>query len=308
MTSPSNPHAPHATRLATETTQSTMTHSRQGAKPLDTDSSDDPAHDTHHHYQTPIVTSERLDARDWDTSFIEVLMGGVGQFFDSLKTGYINVTDRLIDEIYITLSQEQVNDALAKFVTANVDMLLNLRMDLHAEWLRLYCTVNVKGIYASVYSDFRLVDVTLTGETQRFVFEQLGETHIIELHAQKWWQVPTAKTALRLYQRLLRHDPLPVLLSKITVKKDPFATHKGRFIYLDIGRYLTKQTKILKTLQKVQINHGETRDRELVLKAQINPAELINFGTSGEDIITEKDNPTKHTDTPKNDASDNDDG
>lgn len=246
------------------------------------------------HVELPMNPSDFASRDGLETSIFEVLLGSWQQLMGNLKTSYVNTTDRLIDEVYITLSQEQVNDALAKFVTNNVDMLLNLRMDLHHNWLRLYCTVNVMGIFASVYSDFRLVDASLTGKVQRFVFEQIGNTEIVELHSKKWWQVPAAKLGVKLYRTVMRADPLPFLLSKIKVKNEPFATHKGNYIYLDIHRYLAKQKKILKTLQKVQINHAETKNHELILKAQLNPAELISFGTSGEDIITEKDNPNAH--------------
>lgn len=243
------------------------------------------------HVELPMNPSDFASRDGLETSIFEVLLGSWQQLMGNLKTSYVNTTDRLIDEVYITLSQEQVNDALAKFVTNNVDMLLNLRMDLHQNWLRLYCTVNIMGIFASVYSDFRLVDATLTGKTQRFVFEQISNTQIVEFHSKKWWQVPAAKLGVKLYRTVMRADPLPFLLSKIKVKNEPFATHKGNYIYLDINRYLAKQKTIIKTLQKVQINHAETKNHELILKAQLNPAELINFGTSGEDIITEKDNP-----------------
>ncbi|MDO5651007.1 MAG: hypothetical protein Q4G13_02585 [Moraxella sp.] len=245
------------------------------------------------HLELPMNPSDFDSKSGLETSIFEVLLGSWQQLIGNIKTSYINTTDALIDEVYITLSQQQINDALAKFVTHNVGMILNLRMDLHQDWLRLYCTVNFKGIFASVYSDFRLVDMTLTAEVQRLVLEQISNTHIIELHSQKWWQVPAAKSAINMYRTVMRTDPLPFLLSKILIKKEPFATHKGNFIYLDIHRYLAKQTKILKTLKKVQVNHGETRDHQLILKAQLNPAEFMNFGTSGEDIITDKDNPNR---------------
>lgn len=215
----------------------------------------------------------------------------------SLKHSYVTTADSLIDEVIIKISEEQINDALAKFVTANVGMILNLRVALHDDWLRLYCTVDFKGLFASVACNFRLVNIQINADVQRFVFEQLSDTEVIELHSRAWWQAPTAKTSVNLYRSLLRKDPLGFILNKIIVKGEPFASYKGNLIYLDIHRYLAKQTKILNTLKKVQVNDGDTKTEKLLLKVQLNFAELLSFGDSGEDIITEKDNPARKQST-----------
>lgn len=226
-------------------------------------------------------------------SFLEVALNAWQSILSTLKHNYITTADGLIDEVLIKLSQQQVNEALNRFVVQNVDMILDLHMDLHDNWLRLYCTVNIQGIFASVACNFRLVHAQLDGNTQRFVFEQLSDTDILQLHSKKWWYATGAKLALKLYKTVTRKDPLPFLLHKIKVKGEPFASYKGNIIYLDIHRYLAKQTKILNTLKKVQVNDGDTDTEKLLLKLQINFAELLSFGDSGEDIITEKDNPMR---------------
>lgn len=211
----------------------------------------------------------------------------------SLKHGYVNTADTLIDEVLIMLTEEQVNAALKNFVTDNVDMILDLRMDLHDDKLRLYCTVNIAGIFASVACNFRLVQGQLNAITQRFVFEQLSNTEILTLHSKKWWQGAAAKFALNAYRAIFRKDPLPLILHKIMVKGEPFAMYKGNIIYLDIHRYLAKQIKILNYLKKVQVNDADTKTGKLLLKLEPNFAEIFSFGDSGEDIITERDNPDR---------------
>lgn len=219
----------------------------------------------------------------------------IAAFWQHLKTQasqrYLAITDDLFDEMVIRLSQQQVNDALHQFVTQNVDMLHDLHLELQDDWLRLYATLDVAGVYASVATNLRLVHATLTHDTQRFVFEQISHTDVLCLHSRNWLHGVLAKTALKLYHLVLRKDPLPFALQKIEVKGEPFAVHKGNYIYLDIHRYLAKQKKILGYLAKAQVNDADTIRDNLLLKLQINVTELLNFGEAGERIISEKDNP-----------------
>lgn len=222
------------------------------------------------------------------------------RFWHHLKTQasqrYMAITDGLFDEIVIRLTQDEVNDALHEFVTQNVDMLHDLHLELQDDWLRLYATLDVAGVYASVATDLRLVHATLTHDTQRFVFEQISGTDVLCLHSEKWLLGVLTKTALKLYHTLLRKDPLPFALQQIEVKGEPFAVHKGNYIYLDIHRYLAKQKKILGYLAKAQVNDADTIKDNLLLKVQINFAELMNFGEAGEPIISEKDQPRQYPD------------
>lgn len=211
----------------------------------------------------------------------------------SIKHSYISTTDKYFDEILVCVNEQQINNALHQFVTLNVGMVHDLHLDLHDDWLRLYATIYFKGIFATVATNLRLVHTTINKDTQRFVFEQLSNTDVIELHSKNWLHAKAAKAALSLYHTIFKKDPLPAILQAITVKEEPFAVHKGNYIYLDIHRYLAKQKKILNYLAKAQVNGGYTNEKNLLLQTQINFAELINFGESGEDIITEKDNPNK---------------
>lgn len=235
---------------------------------------------------------------DAQSSIMDALSGAWQSLVSSVKSSPV-AHDGVFDEILIKLSAKQVNDAMHDFIVKNVDMLHDLHLELHDDWLRLFCTLDIQGVFASVSCDLRLVQAVINGNVQRFVFEQLSDTKIIELHSKSWWHVPAAKMALKLYKLIMRQDVLGFALSKIEVKNRPFATHKGNIIYLDIHRYLAKQTKILNMLKKVQVNDGYTKTDKLLLKLQVNFSEMLNFGQSGDNIITEDDKPN----TPKTDAS-----
>lgn len=230
---------------------------------------------------------------DSNQSITDAILSAWQSLMTNIKHSYIKTTDSLIDELLIKLSQEQVNDALNQFVVQNVDMMHELYMNLYDDWLQLHATVDIKGVFAKVSCDFRLVQAIINGEQQRLVFEQLSDVNIIEFHSKTWWYVPAAKTGIKAFKLVCKQDPLAFGLSKIDVKGLPFVTHKGKFIYLDINRYLTGNAKIINTLQKVQVNHATTGIEKLLLKVQINFGELLNFGSDNDDIISEDDNPNQ---------------
>lgn len=210
-----------------------------------------------------------------------------------LKQSYTAATDTVGDEILIRVSEQQLNDALYRFVTQNVEMVHDLHLELHNDWLRLYATVYTKGVFAKVACNFRLVGIEINPSTQRLIFEQLSDTDILQFHSKTWWQVPVAKIAVSAYRKLVGADPLGFILQKITVKEEPFATHKGKFIYLDISRYFEKNQKFLSYFKKVHVNTAHTTEDNLLAKIQIHFDELISLGNGTDDIISEKDNPER---------------
>lgn len=224
---------------------------------------------------------------------------------NSLKRGYSAATDTLGDELLVRGSEKQLNDALFEYVVQNAEMVHKLSLTLHNNHLRLYATIYNSGIFASVACNFRLVTIELNSDYQRLVFQQLSDTEILALHSDRWYLPALAKTGVGLYRLLLKKDPLPFALQKIPVKGAPFAVHKGEYIYLDIGRYLPKN--ITAYFNKAQVNDAYTTEGNLLAKVQINFANLINIGTDGDDIISEKDNPDQQKqDKPKsNDDSQN---
>lgn len=206
-------------------------------------------------------------------------------FSDKIKSFYDKATDSVDDEFSIPVSQEQVNGALKKFVTDNVKAILELRVELHDGWFRLFCTLEVKGIYAEVASNFELVHVQIDRDVQRFVFGQLTNTDVLALRCDSVFKRYGLKLFFWFYHSVLKKDPLGMILHKINIVKP-----KDNVLYLDINRWLRKNKKIISTLHKVQVNYGLAEEEQLVLKTKVNVRDLL-VNSSGEDIITPKDDP-----------------
>lgn len=242
-----------------------------------------------------ITEHSHTNTIEYDTTtatILDNLLDGWQSFLGDIKHSYSTTADSLMDEILITLSQDQVNEALNTFVVKNVRLLLELRLELFDDSIRLYCTAEFLGMYLSVASNFRLVQVRLDRHIQRFTFEQIANTDIFTLHTKKWYLAPLMRLGIRAYRTLLRRDPLPFLLSlSPKIKGQTFIDYKGRFIYLDIGRYFNDTIK--NYLKKVQINDGVIKKEQLILKAQPNFGEILSFGDGDGDVITAKDNPNK---------------
>ncbi|USZ14584.1 hypothetical protein NGM44_09510 [Moraxella sp. FZFQ2102] len=213
------------------------------------------------------------------------------QTLGNIKHNYATAADSYIDEVLLTASEQQINDALYRFVTRNVKMLHDVHLDLHDGWLRLYCTVDFHGIFASVASNFELVNLQLDRHHQRLILRQISDTDVIELHTRQWYKAPLAKFAVASYRAIMRKDPLPFILSSIKIKGVPFTEHKDDVIYLDIGRWLKADHK--DKLRQAQVNHATLKNEQLLLKLQPNFTEIFSFGDPNADIITAKDNPNK---------------
>lgn len=223
------------------------------------------------------------------------LLGLWTRISSSLRHGYLLASTTIFDEVLLRGSEKQLNDALYEFVVKNVEMVHKMHIALHDNWLRLSVTVYTSGVFASVACDFRLVSIELNGEYQRLVFEQLSKTHIIELHSKKWYLASAAKAGVALYRGITRKDPLALALSKINVKGEPFALHKGNYIYLDISRYFQNKPDIVGYFEKAQVNTAYTSEGNLLANVQINFGKLINFGADGDDIISDDDDPALYT-------------
>lgn len=213
-----------------------------------------------------------------NTSFNE----GWNSLTIAIKKLYGKTTDKLDDEIALPVAEKYVNDALQKFVTDNVKAILELRVELHDNWFRLFCTVNVAGIYAEVASNFSLVHVQLDRNVQRFAFGQQTYTDVLNLRCESVVKRQGVKAFIWFYHSVLKKDPLGFLLTYINI-----ARAKDEIIYLDIHRWLKNNKKIMGALHKVQVNYGEVEEDQLVLKTQVNYRDLL--GSNGDDIISDKD-------------------
>ena len=54
------------------------------------------------------------------------------------------------EEREFPISQVFLNATFQRFVTDNVKILEDLHADVHDDWLRLYATINVKGLYTTL--------------------------------------------------------------------------------------------------------------------------------------------------------------
>ena len=208
-----------------------------------------------------------------------------GGFTQTLKQWYNKATNVVEDEFSLPVSQKQINDALQKFVTDNVGAILELRVELHDDWFRLYCTVNAAGIYAEVASNFGLVHAQLDRHVQRFVFAQKTYTDVLNLRCESFIKRQGIKLAIWFYHSVLKKDPLGFILSYINI-----ARPKDNIIYLDIHRWLKKNKKIMTALHKVQVNYGKVEEEQLILKTQVNYRDLISV-SEGDNILSDKDDP-----------------
>lgn len=177
----------------------------------------------------------------------------------SIREFYEHTTERLEDEFTLTVSEQQVNDALTKFVTNKVQAILDIHVDIHDGWFRLYCTANYQGIYAQVASNFTLVHVQLDRNRQRLVFGQQTDTDILSLHCTNYLKTLAIRSAIWCYRRFLKKDPLAEILNRIKLTKT-----KENIFYLDLHRWLKKNKKIMDTLKKVQVNDGNVATQQLL--------------------------------------------
>ena len=174
------------------------------------------------------------------------------------------------DEREFPLSQVFLNATFQRFVTDNVSMLKDLHADLHDDWLRLYATMNVKGLYITLSVDLKLVQMELNKDTQLIVFEQISDTKVIEAKYKNIFQKLAVKFALFFYQKVLNQDPLGMILEKLNVIKV-----KDDLLHLDLNRWLGKNRSIIDTLAKVHVNHAVLREAELVVMGNVNLTALF---------------------------------
>lgn len=183
------------------------------------------------------------------------------------------------------VSQVFLNATFKRFVTDNVQILEDLHADLHDDWLRLYATLNVKGLYTIVSVDLKLIQMELNKDMQLIVFEQISDTQVIEATFKTIWMKMGFNSALFFYQKMLRKDPLGMILEKFKVIQV-----KDELLHLDLNRWLGKNRSIIDTLKKVHVNHAELRETELVVIGNVNLMALLNKVNRGK-IETWEDEP-----------------
>lgn len=213
---------------------------------------------------------------------IQLLMSS---FINNTINQIQNLNAKLEDEFLLNVQEKQINEALANFVTRNVKAILDMKIELNDGWFRLSCIINIQGIYTKVASNFDLVHIQLDRQRQRLVFAQRSETEILELYSKSYLYKLAINTGVPLFRKITGKDPLGFILKKINL-----ARVKDNVFYIDIGRWLRGNEKIMTTLYKAQVNYGAVAPEQLILKANINPRDLLASNTAG-NLITEEDNP-----------------
>ena len=191
---------------------------------------------------------------------------------------YQKAGDFIEEEREFPISQVFLNATFKRFVTDNVAILEDLHADLHDDWLRLYATLNVKGMHLVLSVDLKLVQMEFNKDMQLIVFEQISNTQVIEASYPKVWMKMGVNAALFFYQKVLRKDPLGMILEKFEVVKV-----KDELLHLDLNRWLGKSRSIMDTLNKVHVNHAELRETELIVMGNVNVTALFGKVNSIDD-------------------------
>ena len=175
------------------------------------------------------------------------------------------------EEREFPVSQVFLNATFKRFVTDNVKILEDLHADLHDDWLRLYATINVKGMHFVLAVNLKLVQMEFNKDMQLIVFEQISNTEIIEARYPSIWMKMAVKCAVFFYHNFLHSDPLGPILQKFNVIEV-----KDDLLHLDLNRWLGKNRSIMQTLNKVHVNHAELRETELVVVGNVNLAAVFS--------------------------------
>lgn len=183
----------------------------------------------------------------------------------NIRGFYHKAEDLIEEERELPLSQNLLNATIQKYVTDNVEALKDLHADIYDDWCRLYATLDYKGIYTTLSVDLRLVQMQLDKDIQQLVFEQISETQVISASFSSAFKKIAFNIAVYVFQRILHKDPLGLILEKLDVIEI-----KHDLLYLGLNKYLEKSDKVIRTLNKIHVNHAILREGQFVLKANLN--------------------------------------
>ena len=195
----------------------------------------------------------------------------INNISNRLRQVYQKAEGFIEDEREFALSQVFLNATFQRFVTDNVGLLKDLHADLHDDWLRLYASIDVKGMQLTLSVDLKLLQMELNKDKQLIVFEQISNTQILDAKYPSALYKWGVQSALFFYHKVLKKDPLGPILQKFEVIEV-----KDDLLYLDLNRWLGKNRSIIDTLSKVNINHAELRKAQLVVIGNVNLMALMN--------------------------------
>lgn len=208
-------------------------------------------------------------------NFLQKLVAGVQDFYQKAE-------ELIEEERELPLPQQLLNDFIERYVTNNVSQIEDLHADIFDGWLRLFATVEIKGVTAQLYVDLYLMQLHLNKNTQQLVFEQKDATQVVQVDFNKFTQKVAFKIAMWFY-KFKGIDPLPDVLSRLGI-----VTVHNNLIYLDLSKYLAKRQKVMRVLRRVEINRAQLREDQLVLQANLNFRAL--FGRSAEERLLDEEN------------------
>lgn len=188
-----------------------------------------------------------------------------------LRKVYQKAEDFIEEEREFSLSQVFVNATMERYVTENVEIMQDLHADLYDGWLRLYTTLDVKGLYTTLSVDLKLIQMEMNQNVQLMVFEQISNTQVIEATFKNIFQKWGFYLAIWYYQKFREEDPLGKILEHFEVVKV-----QDELLYLDLNRWLGKKQSIIDTLSKVHVNRARVRPAELIVWGNVNLAAMLS--------------------------------
>lgn len=195
----------------------------------------------------------------------------ISSVFKRLRKVYQKAEEFIEEEREFSLSQVFVNATMERYVTENVDMMQDLHADLYDGWLRLYTTLDVKGLHTTLSVDLKLIQMEMNQNVQLMVFEQISNTQVIEAKFKNIFQKWGFYIAIWYYQKFREEDPLGKILEHFDIVKV-----KDDLLYLDLNRWLGKKASIIETLSKVHVNRARVRPAELIVWGNVNLAAILS--------------------------------
>ncbi|MEB3767108.1 hypothetical protein [Acinetobacter sp. MD2] len=193
---------------------------------------------------------------------MQALIGHLSQF---ARQVYEKTSGFIEEEREIPVTEAFFNATLKRYVTDNVGLLKDLHADLHEDWLRLYATIDIQGIYAEVSVDLKLLQMELNKKTQLLVFEQISETKLIKAEFKSKMKKWGVHSALFFYQKILKQDPLGKILAHFNIVQV-----KDDLLFLDLNRWLGQSASILDILNKVHVNRAQLAEQKMLVLGNIN--------------------------------------
>lgn len=187
-----------------------------------------------------------------------------------LRKVYQKAEEFIEEEREFSLSQVFVNATMERYVTKNVGIMQDLHADLYDGWLRLYTTLDVKGLHTTLSVDLKLIQMEMNQDVQLMVFEQISNTQVIEARFKNIFLKWGFHIAIWYYQKFREEDPLGKILEHYQI-----VSVKDDLLYLDLNRWFKKKPSIIETLSKVHVNRARVRPAELIVWGNVNWAAIL---------------------------------